>query len=91
MNLEQKKNIMRASKALINRYIFDRTVVLAAHDDKSIHAHGTGMLFRIDSHSIVITAAHVIKDVDPETIQLITTASPSNIRFTPVSLPSASM
>lgn len=48
MNLDQKKQILRASKALMNRHIFDRTVVLAAHNEKSIHAHGTGMLLRID-------------------------------------------
>lgn len=83
MNLDQKKQILRASKALMNRHIFDRTVVLAAHDEKSIHAHGTGLLLRIDDQPIVITAAHVIKDFDPQTIQLITTEKPSNVRFTP--------
>lgn len=83
MSLEQKKQILRASKAVVNRYIFDRTVVLAAHDGKGIHSHGTGMLLRICNQPIVVTAAHVIKDIDPKTIQLITTEEPSNVRFAP--------
>lgn len=83
MTLETKKQILRESKDLINRYIFDRTVVLAVHNEESILKHGTGMLLRIDGQPLVITAAHVIKDVDPETIQLITTESPSNIRCSP--------
>lgn len=83
MTLDQKKQILRASKTLMNRHIFERTVVLAIHDDKRIRAHGTGMLLRIDGQPIVITAAHVIKDFNPETIQLITTEAPSNLRLTP--------
>jgi len=85
MNLEQKKQIMRASKDIMNRHIFDRTVVLAYHDEKGIHGHGTGMLLQVDNQPIVITAAHVIKDVDPQTIQMITTETPSNIRCSPSS------
>ena len=70
---------------LINRYIFDRTVVLAAHNDRDIIEHGTGMLLRLNDSFLVITAAHVIKDYcdDPATIQLITTDEPSNWRFAP--------
>ena len=83
MNLETKRQIMRASKGLIERYIFDRTVVLATHDETKVLKFGTGMLLRVDNQSIVITAAHVIKNVDPETIQLTTTEAPSNRRFAP--------
>ena len=83
MSLEEKKQILRASRDIMNRHIFDRTVVLAAHDEKGIHSHGTGMLLIVDNQPIVITAAHVIKDFDPRTIQLITTEKPSNVRFAP--------
>lgn len=83
VNLDEKKQILRASKALLNRYIFDRTVVLAIHDEHSIHSYGTGMLLRIEEQPLIITAAHVIKDVDPETIQVITTEEPSNFRLAP--------
>ena len=83
MNFEQKKQILRGSKALMNRFIFDRTVVLAVHDESSIRKHGTGMLLRVDNQPIVITAAHVIKDIDTEAIQLITTEQPTNIRHAP--------
>lgn len=83
MTLEQKKQILRASKPIINRYFFDRTVVLAAHDKGTIKKYGTGMLLRIEKQVLVITAAHVIKDIDPQTIQLITTEELSNRRFAP--------
>jgi hypothetical protein len=83
MSFEQRKQILKASKGVINRYMFDRTVVLAVHDENGIHDHGTGMLLRVENEPIVITAAHVIKSFDPQTIQLITTEEHSNVRFAP--------
>lgn len=83
MNLEQKILVLKESKGLINRHIFDRTVVLAVHNETAFTKHGTGMLLRVDGHPIVVTAAHVIKDVDPRTIQIISTEAPSNVRFAP--------
>ena len=83
MTLDQKIKILRSSKDLITRYIFERTVVIAVHDDKRITDHGTGMLLKIEDQPIIITAAHVIKDTDPDTIQIITTEEPSNVRFSP--------
>jgi hypothetical protein len=83
MTLEQKKQVIRASTGLINRYIFDRTVALAIHNDRGIHGHGTGILMLMNGHPIVITAAHVIKNTPPGMIQIISTEAPSNDRFAP--------
>lgn len=83
MSLKQKILVLNESKGLINRHIFDRTVVLAVINETTITKHGTGMLLQVDGHQIVVTAAHVIKDIDPRSIQIISTETPSNIRFAP--------
>jgi hypothetical protein len=84
MNLEKKKEIVRASEKLIVRHIFDRTVVIGIMKDECLVDHGTGMLLRIDDHHLVITAAHVIKNINPDDIQIISTEYLSNRRLSPV-------
>src|SRR5204862_3497841 len=42
-----------------------------------------GMLLRINNQSLVITAAHVIKNLDLQTVQLVTTNHPSDVRSMP--------
>jgi hypothetical protein len=83
MTLETKKQILREAKDLMGRYLYKRTVVLAVHDEKRIIKYGTGMLLKLAGEAVVITAAHVMRDTDPNMIQLITTDKPSNIRFSP--------
>ena len=57
--------------------------MLAVHDGSTIKEFSTGMLLRVEDQPLVITAAHAIKDIDPRSIQLVTTEVPSNHRFAP--------
>ena len=83
MNKEQKLAILTESSSLINRYIFDRSVVIAAHDEKEPFDHGTGMLLMLAEAPIVVTAAHVINRHKPEALQIVSAEKPSNIRNAP--------
>lgn len=83
MSFEQNVKILEASKKIINQHLFERTVVLAAYNKNGIFNHGTGILVEVQGRKLVITAAHVVKGIDPAAIQLITTEFPSNVRFEP--------
>lgn len=83
MNLEEKKAVVRESEKLIVRHVFDRTVVIGIMKNERLVDHGTGMLLRIDDNHLVITAAHVIKNIDPNDIQIISTEYLSNRRLSP--------
>lgn len=83
MNTDEKIAILNQSAGLINRYIFDRSVVIAAHDEKKPFAHGTGMLLRLEEAPVIITAAHVINTHTPEELQIVSGEKPSNVRNAP--------
>lgn len=82
--LERKLEIVRASKDVIERYLFDRTVGIVAHDGGPRPLeHGTGILLRLDEEPIILTAGHVIAPYTTEQIQILATREMSNIRVAP--------
>lgn len=83
VTLEQKLQVLQQSKPAINRYIFCRTVVIAVHNEQTIIDHGTGMLLRIGDDHLVVTAAHVIRNYPPESLQIISQEVASDVRVEP--------
>lgn len=83
MNNEQKIATLTTSAGLINRYIFDRSVVIAAHNEKDPFDHGTGMLLSLEEANVVITAAHVIDKYGPDQLQIVSAENASNIKNAP--------
>ena len=83
MDKDKKIAILTESSAIINRYIFDRSVVIAAHNEKQPFDHGTGMLLQLDEGVVVITAAHVIDKYKVEQLQIVSAEEPSNVRNAP--------
>ena len=84
MDLTTKIQIANLSVKLMNRYIFDRTVVIAAHNEDQPFDHGTGTLVQIGDERIVVTAAHVVKRHEPERLQIVGAENASNLRNAPV-------
>ncbi|EDY20989.1 hypothetical protein CfE428DRAFT_1282 [Chthoniobacter flavus Ellin428] len=74
---------MKEAKPAINRYLFDRTVVIAAHNEQTPYDHGTGMLVRANDTPLIVTAAHVIERHDVERLQIVAQEKPSNLRAAP--------
>lgn len=83
MNTEQKTAILNESSGLINHHIFDRSVVIAAHNEKEPLDHGTGMLLKLEEATVVVTAAHVINRYKPDELQIVSGQEPSNVRNAP--------
>src|SRR5881394_1048081 len=83
MNKDQKIQILTEASPAINRHIFDRSVVIAAHDEKQPFSHGTGMLLKLDEAALVITAAHVIDRYELKELQIVSAEEPSNVQNAP--------
>lgn len=83
MNLETKEKITNVSARIVNQFVLDRTVVIAAYDADRLVDHCTGMLLRVADEIVVITAAHMIKRFRPDQLQIIATSELSNIKCRP--------
>ena len=78
------KTFAKSCAKLMNRYIFERTVVIAAHNEDEPFDHGTGTLVQIGDERIVVTAAHVVRRHEPERLQIVGEERVSNLRSAPV-------
>ena len=83
MDLETKVKITDVSARIVNQFVLERTVVIAAYDADRLVDHCTGMLLRVGDEIVVITAAHMIKRFRPDQIQIIATSELSNIKCRP--------
>ena len=83
MEREQKIRVANEALGAIVPYIFDRSVVITAHNGKEPIDHGTGMLLRVGDTPLVITAAHVIMRHDLQYLQIGGTYEASNVRVEP--------
>lgn len=84
---DMKVKITCAAHPALNQMLFRRTVTVVWHDDgHNVLDHGSGILLQVGEESLVITAAHVIRDRPIEQIHLVATNELSNVKVAPVEM-----